>query len=156
MKTPRSFWPIGIISAFALFIAGTATMIVLACRSNTDLVAHDYYEQEIRYQSHMDAVKRTQDLSSKAGIAYEAASDSVRISLPREHALASPQGHIELYRPSAAGLDRQFPLQLDATGGQTLSAAKLQSGLWKVKVFWAVGGEEYSADQSVVVRPKHS
>jgi nitrogen fixation protein FixH len=156
MKTPRSFWPLGIIAAFVLFIAGIATMMVLACRSNGDLVSRDYYEQEIRYQSHMDALKRTQDLSSKAGIAYEAASDSVRITLPPEHARAGTRGRIELYRPSAAGLDRTFQLQLDSTGVQTLDAANLRDGLWKVKVFWAFGGQEFSADQNVVVRPKHS
>jgi nitrogen fixation protein FixH len=156
MKTPRSFWPLGITTAFILFIAGTATMIALACRSNTDLVARDYYEQEIRYQSRIDALKRTQDLSPEAGIAYEATSDSIRITLPAEQARPDIQGRIELYRPSAAGMDQQLPLQLDTTGAQTLNAAPLQSGLWRVKIFWAFGGQDYSADQQIVVRPKRT
>ena len=59
---------------------------------------------------------------------------------------------MQLYRPSAAGLDRELKLELDATGSQSLDAAALEPGLWKVRIHWTSHQQEYFADKSVVVK----
>jgi len=153
MKPQRNLWPFGIVTAFALFIAGTVVLIVISASSSTDLVAADYYEQEIRYQGQLDRLDRAQKLPAKATAAYDVARRAIQISLPREHTGA--QGDIHLYRPSAAGLDMRVALQLDATGGQTLDAANLLPGLWKVKVNWTVAGHDFAIEESVVVGAKN-
>jgi nitrogen fixation protein FixH len=63
---------------------------------------------------------------------------------------------VHLYRPSAAGLDRQLALELDAAGVQALDASGLEPGLWRVKVTWSVGGQQYYFDQKVVISPPKS
>ena len=149
MKTNRNFWPLGIIAVFLCFAAGMTTMVVLACRSNTDLVSHDYYEQEIRFQGRIDSLNRTKGLHASAR--YDVAGKSLLITLPAEHADKAVSGQIQLYRPAAAGLDQQFKLEPDAKGRQTLDLAALQNGLWKVRIAWTVSGQDYFLEQKIVV-----
>jgi len=153
MKPSRNLWPLGIVTAFAFFTAGTIALVVIAVSNHTELVAADYYEQEIHFQGELDRVKLAQSLKSKATAVYDDARRSIRISLPSEHVGA--KGDVYLYRPSTAGLDQHVDLQLDSNGSQTLDAAKLRPGLWKVKVLWTATGNDYAIEESVVVSAKN-
>ena len=151
MNTTRNLWPIGIILACALFVAGTAGLIVMACAQKNDLVRPDYYEQELRYQSQIDRVQRTHLAAALATVTYDSAKHCITIALPSAQAARPITGTIHLYRPSAAALDRSFPLKVDANGLQSLDAAGLAPGLWKVRVSWTVDNQAYYLDQKVVV-----
>lgn len=154
MKPPFNPWPLGIVLAFAVFIAGTATLIVLACSQRTDLVRADYYEQEILHQQQIDRLERTQRSAPDARVTYDRAHARLEVSLPALQASRGPQGQIHLYRPSAANLDRHIPLELDARGQQTLDATDLLPGLWRVRVSWSVDQEEFQLDERLVVEPR--
>ena len=58
---------------------------------------------------------------------------------------------IALSKDSNAKLDFEVPLALDGTGAQCIPTGKLQGGLWKVRVQWTSGGQEFFHDQSVVL-----
>lgn len=156
MKPIRNFWPLGIVLAFGVFIAGTALLIALASSQKTDLVSADYYEREIRFQSQIDRVERTRALGSQVAVEYDSNSRRIRIAVPAAHARASLAGQIELYRPSAAGLDRKLNFKPDATGVQSLDAAQLAPGLWKVRVSWTVEDEDYFIDREFVIGSRAS
>ena len=130
-----------------LFISGTAALIVIATRNPADLVSENYYEDEVRFQGHIDTMERTQRLLSPATIAYDAAGRRITISLPQTGA----EGRIQLYRPSSSGLDRSVELRPDARGIQDVDASQLEPGLWKVKIAWRANGTDYLAIKSVVV-----
>lgn len=153
MTQTRNLWPAGIILAFALFIAGTAGLIIMACSHKEDLVSSDYYEKELKYQGQLERLNRTRQLPTPGSVSYEAAGKSIRISLPASHALAA-RGLVQLYRPSGAGMDRQFELDVDSSGAQSIDASALHPGLWKVRVSWTVGELEYYIDQKLVVPTK--
>jgi nitrogen fixation protein FixH len=137
-----------------LFFAGTVGLIVMACSQKVDLVSADYYEQELKFQGRIDRVERTQRTTTQAAVAYDLATHSITISLPAGQAEHEVSGRIELYRPSAAGLDRAVQLVPDANGVQRLDAAAMVPGLWKVRVSWTVGNQDYFLDQKVVVGAK--
>ena len=151
MTPGRNYWPLGILLAFALFILGTAGLIVLASSQRSDLVSDNYYEQEIKYQTRIDSLDRARKLGSSASVAYEARNRCIVISLPGEHASRPVTGQVLLYRPSAAGLDRQFKLEPGANGTQRLEVGDLPGGLWKVLITWRVEGQEYFLEQKIVV-----
>jgi nitrogen fixation protein FixH len=151
MKRPQNFWPLGIILVFLLFISGTISLVVMACVQKVDLVSADYYEQEIKFQNHMEQLDRTQRLGAGAAFTYDAATRRIRVALPTASGAGAITGHIQLYRPSAAGLDRRINLKPDAQGVQFLDAATLQHGLWKVRVSWKVNDQDYFLDQSVMI-----
>ena len=156
MKTSRNLWPIGIIVTFALFFAGTVGLVVMACTQKVDLVSADYYEQELKFQGQIDRVERTRHAATQATVAYDAATRCITVSLPIEQAGHEVSGRIELYRPSASGLDRAVKLAPDTQGVQRVDAAGLSPGLWKVRVSWTVEHQDYFLDQKVVVVAKTS
>ena len=147
-------WPAGIIAAFAVFIPATATLIVVATRNRMELVTHDYYEQEIRYQQQMDRVGRTRALGSKVTVTHDAAWHRLIIQLPSEHVGRQAVGRIYFYRPSDARQDRQMELDPDSRGEQAVDVGQFAPGLWKIRVLWTVGNEEYFSDDAVVLPPR--
>lgn len=157
-QTPRRWnpWPISIIAFFSVAVIGCVTFVAFCSRHPADLVTADYYEQEVKYQGHIDRVEHTQQRVQEASINYDAARQVITIALPPNPAQTNLTGTIELYRPSAMNLDRQVKLEPDAQGRQTVDAGSLQSGLWKVRVSWNAGQQDYFIDQKVVIVPKAS
>jgi hypothetical protein len=154
MKTPRNLWPLGIIAFCCVFVAGTASLIVLACSQTTDLVSADYYEKELRFQGQIDGADRTRREASEAAVTYDAARQQITVSLPPGQAHGTVSGNVELYRPSAAGMDRAVRLEPDTSGVQRLDASALAPGLWKVRVSWTFEKRNYYLEQKVVVGAK--
>ena len=156
MNTSRNLWPIGIVVTFVLFFIGTVGLVVMAFSQKVDLVSADYYEQELKFQGRIDRVERTRHAATQATVAYDAASRCITVSLPPEQARLEVWGSIELYRPSAAGMDRAHRFKPDANGTQRLDASAMAPGLWRVRVTWTAAKENYYLDQKVVVGPKAS
>ncbi len=98
MKANHNLWPFGIIAAFVLFFVGMATAVVIASTHREHLVNANYYEQELKFQTQIDAGTRAQQ--SGASIAYDSAGGLVFITLPVAHLAQKFSGTIELYRPS--------------------------------------------------------
>ncbi len=146
----RNPWPIAITGFFVVAILFIVTFIAFAMRQREDLVSADYYEREVRYQSRLDSMNRSQALAAQTVVTFEPAQQVIVITLPPAQTQGAT-GNIHLYRPSDARLDRNVPLALDAAGIQRLDAKDLRDGLWKVRLKWNVGGKEYFVDQPVIV-----
>jgi nitrogen fixation protein FixH len=138
-----SFWPMGIVVAFGLFLAGLAVLIGLAVSSNSDLVERDYYEQDLRHQDQVERVERTQAVVGEVQVALDAPLGRLTIRLPEAHARLGVMGQLHLYRPSAAGLDCRIELRVDEQGCQELDVTDLVPGLWRAKLSWAVMDQEF-------------
>lgn len=151
MKNSRNLWPLSIVIALGLFAAGMLALIVIASSQKVDLVSADYYEQEIQFQRQLDRLNRTAPFGNDVKVAYDATTRRITILLPAEHVSPDTAGRIHLYRPSTTGMDRELALELDAAGGQSVDAAALLPGLWKVRVQWTARNQEYFADRSVLV-----
>lgn len=150
-RRPWNPWPASLIAFFALAIAGFAAFIVFCHLHPTDLVAADYYEQELRYQAQLEQLQRTRQLQAPDLVRYDPVAHAITLQIPLPAAAAPPTGDIHLYRPSAAGLDRQLKLDVDGRGRQSIDATSLPPGLWRVKVRWSAGGQDYGVDQKVVI-----
>jgi nitrogen fixation protein FixH len=147
-------WPFAIVATFVVFIAGTIGLVILSAKDRNDLVAADYYEQEIQYQARLDQLERTAPFATHIAASYDAAHERLTLSLPPQHAAAGASGRIDLYRPNHSGADQSFPIATTPEGVQHLPATDLQSGLWKVRLHWKVADQEFFADRQVVVRPE--
>ena len=156
MTTTRNLWPLGIIVALAVFIIGTVGLIVMACSQRVDLVSPDYYERELKFQGQIDRVERTHHAASQGSVAYDAAGKCITFSLPADQVSLAVWGSIELYRPSAAGMDHAVSLKPDAKGIQRLDASGLAPGLWRVRVSWTSEKQNYYLEQQVVVGQRTS
>lgn len=147
---PRNLWPTAITGFFIIAITFIVTFITWAVRQREDLVSPDYYEREVRYQTQLDSMNRSQGLAAKTVVTFEPKQQEIIITLP-EAQKSGTTGSIHLYRPSDARLDRELPLALTADGTQRLDAKPLRDGLWKVRVKWSANGQDYFLDRPVVV-----
>ncbi len=146
----HSLWPASIIGFFIVAVIFIVTYTAWAMRQREDLVSEDYYEREVRFQSHLDSMNRSQALATQTVVTFEPAQQAIVITVPAAQSLGAT-GSIHLYRPSDARLDHDLPLTLNAEGIQRLDSKKLSEGLWKVRVQWSANGQEYFLDQPVVV-----
>jgi nitrogen fixation protein FixH len=151
--TPFNPWPISIIAFFSVAILGCGTFVAFCSRHPADLISANYYEDEVRYQGQMERIHRAQQPDQTASVGLDAAGKQITVALPMHPSAAKPEGKIQLYRPSAANLDRQLPLNVNATGTQVIDAASLAPGLWKVRVRWSVGDRDYFIDQKILIPP---
>ena len=112
-----NLWPFGIILTFIVFISGTVGLVVMACTHSTELVNANYYDQEIKYQARIDSRARAEQAG--ATVSYDKNARHIVITLPAKTIVT---GQIQLYRPSASGLDKEFKLEPASNGIQTLDA----------------------------------
>ena len=143
-------WPVAIIAYFIVFTAGIVAYIIFSLGQRMDLVRHDYYDEEIRYQEQINRLGRTGTFATELAATYDSTQAAIAVTIPGSHAQAA-RGTIRLYRPADARLDRELPLTVDAQGRQRVDARNLASGLWKVRVQWNVAGEEYFFDRTLVI-----
>lgn len=164
MKIPASLrfnpWPVAIIAWFAIFMTFTVIIVTYLSRQKVDLVQTDYYDDEIRYQEQLDRLNRTEKIKSEIAVVYDSARKAIAISLPGGADQRAPDkkisGHIRLYRPANQALDREIKLSLDNTGSQIIDTRDLAAGLWKVRIYWSVGGQDFYFNQAVRVGAKGS
>ena len=149
-NTSRNPWPIAIVVWFILFAIFLVSFIVWAVRQRVDLVSDNYYEHEVRYQQQVDRLNNSRALATQVVVTFDPAAHRIVISLPAAESQGAT-GHIHLYRPSDARLDRDLPLALNASGMQQLDARELRNGLWKVRLEWTAKGHEFYLDQPVIV-----
>ena len=147
MKTPKSFWPFGIGLTLAGFLGGILTLAIIASSHPADLVSQNYYEQEIAYQTRIDARERAR--LSGAKITPETAARRVVIVLPAVPAFSDAGARVQLYRPSASGLDQEIPLAPGPDHTQVIDTSRLRPGLWKVRVSWTAEGRDYLLECTV-------
>jgi len=143
-------WPISIIVFFAVAISGCVTFIVFCSRHPADLVAADYYEQEVKYQSQMEKMEWARQQAADSSISYDAQAKQIVVSL-NPQGVGNVQGTIQLYRPSAINQDKVLKLQPNANGRQQIDTVSLSPGLWKVRVSWKLAEREDEIQQSVFV-----
>jgi hypothetical protein len=155
-KPSINLWPISIIAFFTVAVCGAVSFTIFSTRQHVDLVTADYYEQEVRYQDHLDRVNRAASLQAPAQIGYDTATKLITVTLPAEHLNQPLKGWIQLYRPSSATLDQKLNLQVDAAGHQNISAANLSDGLWHVRVSWTMNGADYYYDQKLIIGGKQN
>jgi len=146
----RSWWPIGIIVFFVLAISYIGGFVIWASNLREDLVANNYYDNEIRYQKELDLLNRTRQIAPTAAVAYDANQRNLIIALPVLPS-QSAVGKVRLYRPSDERLDQSLPLALDPHGVGRFDAKSLSPGLWKIRVEWNVNGQDYLLDRPVIV-----
>ncbi|MBL7892202.1 MAG: FixH family protein [Bacteroidia bacterium] len=129
------------------FVAMILTLVFLASNQKVDLVSADYYDQEIKFQGKIDAIKNVNTLSGP--IVCEAKDKSLHINFPKELLEKNATGTIRLYRPSDASLDLQEKLNVDIKNDQVISSAKFKRGLYKIQINWKMENKDYYFEESV-------
>lgn len=141
-------WGKGIFAVYVLFMIVVLGTVAFTTTVDIDLVADDYYEQELIYQNEINKMNRTKELSEKVEIILE--ENNLRIVYP-ESIASGISGDLKFYRPSDQKLDFALNIKIDSAFTQIIPKDKLKAGLWKIKVDWKYSGIEYLNEKIMVV-----
>ena len=142
-------WGWKIVILYAAFVAMTLSMVFYFMGQKVDLVAKDYYKQEIEYQDQIDKITNAKLLKEPLVFEYSVTERSINLSFPPLHLNQGIEGIIHLYRPSDSDEDKEIVVQPDDSGKQTIAVGGLSRGLWKIKITWSSAGTEFY-DEKVI------
>ncbi|MDB4089300.1 FixH family protein [Flavobacteriales bacterium] len=140
-------WKIAIF--LTCFIGFIMYMVIYSFSTSNDLVAEDYYNQEILYQDNIDAQKNA--LPFKNGVTISSSSENVIIQFPANFDVKFTDGEISFYRPDNAKLDRKFNLKLTQENNQLLDKSKIAPGFYKVTIQFTTGEKHYLLNKEIWV-----
>jgi len=140
-------WGTGIGLFYLIFASVLIFSVIQSTKFDNSLVADNYYEQDIKYQSHYEKLDNSQLLSSKLVVQYDQQSQLLQIEFPNKEA----KGTIHLFRPSTSKLDKIITIQLDENRKQLVATDQLKEGLWRLKIDWEAEGRQYFNEESIVL-----
>jgi hypothetical protein len=137
-------WGKGIALAYITFVIGMLGLVYLAVSQDFDLVAEDYYEQEIAYQGRINQMTNAKDDGQK--VIVSEIDGAVRLAFASQ----ANDVKVHFFRPSDETKD--FRLE-EATVDKELSVPSEQfsSGKYLIKVEWKANGKTYFQEQDFIV-----
>ena len=136
-------WGTGIVLAFVGFISFIMYFVIqmnTEDRADHELVAKDYYKQELAYQQQIDAEKKAAELGAQLKI--EKFTEGFKVSFPDNFEPKNITGKVSLYRPSNRHLDFNFPISLSNTH-LLIPDNRLVGGRWDIAIEWQYKGKSF-------------
>ena len=142
-------WGYKIIGVFAVFITGIIYLVVSSFSQNIDLVTTDYYEEELKYQTTIDATTRANALSAK--MKCSVSNDTLLIEFPAEMKNRVVNAEVWLY--FIADKKKDIKKTIETSNGEILlPLTSLNKGLHDVKISWLAAGEQYYFEQKIFLQ----
>ncbi len=130
--------------------AGMMSYMVYRCtQTPVDLVAKEYYRDELAYQDIIDGTKKANALSARISVTQD--SGRITIQFPPEMQHRSIKGNILFYCTADAKKDRTMELRLDEAGKQQLDARTFFPGNYVVKIKWESSRDHYYTEQPFII-----
>lgn len=137
-------WGTRIAIGYGAFVVFIMALVVMAFQQDFDLVADDYYEQEIAYQGRIDQMTNAQDDKQKV--------DIVKTDSSYELAFASAANNVKvhIFRPSDDTKDIVME-ESEVASNLSIPSDQLIAGKYLVKVEWKVDEKTYFQEQTLFV-----
>ncbi len=142
-------WGTGIVIVFAIFMGTTISTAVYLMNQDVNLVADDYYDQEIKYQQQIDRIKRTKKLDEKNIIVFNGT--TINVTIPESLISKDLTGEIYFYRPSDGGQDFKIPFNYNNEPAFVFPVDELSRGYWKLQLHWQLDEEEYFTEKKIFI-----
>jgi hypothetical protein len=137
----RLNWGVMIAIFYSTFVVVLVAFVIYSTTVKYDLVADDYYDQEINYQQQIDKIKRAKTFEEPLSV--ENLPNMLMLQYPNEVEHNRLNGELHFYRPSDKNLDFKVKVSADSNNRQFVQTQKMKSGLWKLKANWAEGDSTY-------------
>lgn len=144
----RIHWGWRIAMLYGSFVVFILYMVYRSVQMKTDLVTPDYYAEELKYQEHIDKVKRTSELSSS--LQWQKTDKNISYTFPAEFVGKKINADVYFYCPS--NIKKDTKLNLETTSGQfTLDVTSLQKGFYQMKINWKADDISYYNEGNITV-----
>ena len=126
---------------FVVFMIG---MVIMSFRQDFDLVADDYYEQEIAYQGRIDQLTNAKDDQQKVKVSN--ADGMIKLSF------ASPAEEVKVhfFRPSDDTMDLKVE-EASVESELSVPVGKFSKGKYLVNVQWNNNGKTYFQENDLFI-----
>jgi hypothetical protein len=141
-------WGYRIVLAFVLFMTFIVSMVIYVSSKGADLVAEDYYKQEVNYQDIIDARNNSIEIKQQIKIIQDV--DKVVLVFPQE-TNQNIEGTVQFYHPQNVDKDITQTLKLSNQKNQSISKSILTKGNYTIKLFWTTGNKNYYVEKSCYV-----
>lgn len=138
-------WGYRIAIFFTCFVLFMLTMVYKCVQQDFDLVAENYYAQEIAYQDRIDRLANTAKLEKKP--IYEVRESYLNIDFP----FAIESGKIYCFRPSDETLDFEHLLALSEQYQYKIPLSEFTTGVYKLKVEWQQNAINYYQEKEIFI-----
>lgn len=138
-------WGTGIGIVIAVFILMTLGFVTIAMRQNVDLVAEDYYEQDLDYEMKIEQARNARNTATIPDVRQDE-TGCIRLDFP-----AAVAGSVFLYRASDKILDMHKSFQTDTSGKGQVCPENFPPGAWKIYLTWQYQGLDCYSEHSLMV-----
>lgn len=137
-------WGNAIVLVFVAFAAIMITMVTICIKQDDlHLVTQNYYEEEIKYQEHIDKVTNSKEFGVDV-LQYDATNKELSLNLP-----VGASGSLHLFRPSDARLDQKLRIEGGDKASRMVDLKVLKPGYWHLKLTWERDGLSYYEEKKV-------
>lgn len=137
-------WGTRIALFYGSFVVFIMVLVVMAFQQDFDLVADDYYEQEIAYQGRIDQLTNAKDDNQEVTVSE--VDGAVRLAF----ASKADDVKVHFFRPSDDAMDvRLEEAAVDAE--ISVPSDRFTKGKYLVKVEWKANGKTYFQEDDLFV-----
>ena len=140
-------WGTKIAFLYLSFATMIGVMVYKSVTQSVDLVAPNYYEQELKYQDKIDGINNLR-AESKAIIITQG-ENSISFNFLKE--MGVPKGHILFFKPDNAASDFETEIKTDNEGVQTIETKHLTKGTYLVKIDWKIGDKKFFKEERISI-----
>lgn len=137
-------WGTRIAILYVGFVLGILALVFRTSQENTDLVAEDYYNKELKFQDQIDGQNAL--LATGQTPVISVSEQGVHVVLPAQLSGNDLSGTISFYRADDAKKDRTYALTAPTA---TFPQSDFVPGLYTVSVKWSSGGSNYDHETSI-------
>jgi hypothetical protein len=149
MSVMKINWGTRIAILYGGFVILIVVLVAGSMRQSFDLVAPDYYGQEIKYQQVIDASKNQSALSAPASI--YAGAQTVTIDFPAEFIGKEIMGNVQFYSAVNAAWDKVIHINA-SNNTMVIPRQGLHNANYKIKLTWNSEGKEYYQETDLNLR----
>jgi len=131
------------------FILLMTSFMIRAASNQEELVAENYYEQEIEYQGQIDKLNMTSTLSE--AVRMTVVGSELVIEMPMDVRDKTITGELYLQRPSDSRADERMPITLDANRMMRVALGERLKGAYNVQLDWSADGTAYLSKDRIYV-----
>jgi hypothetical protein len=134
-------WGIKITILYIGFILLILTLVGMSMRQKVDLVAVDYYEQELKFQEKINHSLQSNEL--KEPLTWNVSQEQFVLDFPSQFDGKQIKGEVFFLRQSDKSLDKKIGIPINNSLSKVISTKELEKGVYKIEITWEVMEVEY-------------
>ncbi len=140
-------WGHGIFITMAIFIVMMTSFMVRAFNNQEELVAEDYYAQELKYQERIDHM--TNASAAGEAVRAEVSTGALTLVFPAQVRGKAVTGQVRLLKPNDSRADQVLPLAVDSAGRCLLDTRGWMKGAYHLQVDWTMDGVQHFSEDHI-------